>query len=491
MSEDRSVREDHFDVIVLGGGSSAEALCEGLAGSGKTVAVVESNRVGGDCPFVACMPSKALLRSAAIRRLLEEAEGLGATAGRKGAAGKPPGQLRDAYRGAVMRRDVIADGGDDEEHVSQLVSAGVTVVRGRGVIAGGEPLTVVVEQPGMTRRLFCADLVIATGSRAASAPVEGLDEAPTWTSEEALTAGELPLHLAVLGGGAVGCELAQAFAGFGVTVTLVETAPKLMAGEDPIVSAALAAHLRRAGVDVRTSTEVVRVSTAEGRARLCLKEGGVVTVERIIVAAGRRPSIDGIGLEALGIAPGPSGEVEVDEHCMVRGVPHVWACGDVTAIVPFTHGAKYQAGVVAANLCGRRRQADYRAIPRVAYTDPPLAAVGLTEDAARAAGRDVLTATMPMKETARAAADWTILDDDGSTISGAADGCLVLVADRERGVLVGASAVGPAADEWISELSLAVLAEVPLGRLRDLVHPFPTYSEAVDPPLSELLAALG
>jgi pyruvate/2-oxoglutarate dehydrogenase complex dihydrolipoamide dehydrogenase (E3) component len=485
------MRQDHFDVVVIGGGSAAEALCDGLAGSGKGVVVVESDRVGGDCPFVACMPSKALLRSAAVRRLMQEVGRFGA-GGTEPVEGSAPGLAKDAYRAAVRRRDVIADGGDDEEHLSQLVSGGVTVLRGRGVIAGAEPLTVVVEQQGETRHLFGTDLVIATGSGAAWPRIEGLHAAPTWTSEEALTACELPPRLAVLGGGAVGCELAQAFAGFGSTVTLIETASKLMAAEEPIASTALAAHLRRAGVDVRTSTEVVRVATAEDGVSLWFEGTGAITVDRIVVATGRRPSSDGLGLEVLGVAPGPSGEVEVDERCMVQAAAHVWACGDVTAIVPFTHGAKYQAGVVADNLRGRRREADYRAIPRVAYTDPPLAACGLTEKAARAAGRDVLTATMPIKQTARAVVDWTVLGDDGSgTIGDPADGCLVLVADRDREVLVGASAVGPAADEWISELSLAVLAEVPLARLRDLVHPFPTYCEAVDPPLGELLAALG
>jgi pyruvate/2-oxoglutarate dehydrogenase complex dihydrolipoamide dehydrogenase (E3) component len=478
--------EERFDVVVLGGGSAAESLCEALAGDGKRLAVIEADRVGGDCPFVACMPSKALLRSAAIRRLLQDAGPLGASGPPRTGRGRP-GLDRDAYRQAVERRDVVAEERHDTAHYSELESSGVTVLRGNGRLAGRDPMTVDVDQGGRTRRLVATDVVIATGSQALLPPIDGLDRVPTWTSDQALTARELPSRLAVLGGGAVGCELAQAFAGFGASVVLLETAPELMAGEEPRVSEALTRQLRRTGVEVRTSTEVMRAEIAPGGATLCFKAGGSTTVERVIVAAGRRPSSDGIGLEALGVGTGEDGAIKVDSRCMVEGVPHLWACGDVTAVAPFTHGAKYQARVVATNLQGHRREADYRAIPRVVYTDPPLAAVGLTEAAATSSGLEVITATMPIGETARAVADWTLLNGEESP-GAAAEGCLVLVADREREVLIGASAVGPAADEWISEVSLAILAEVSLSRLRDLVHPFPTYSEALDSPLSELLA---
>ncbi len=275
-----------------------------------------------------------------------------------------------------------------------------------------------------------ADVVIATGSKAAAPPIDGLQAVPTWTSDEALTAEDLPARLAVLGGGAVGCELAEAFAGFGASVVLVESGPAADAGRGT-------EHQRRhspassvhAGVDVRTSTRVTGASGDGGAATLHLQTGGPITVDRVIVAAGRRPASDGIGLEALGIAAGEDGAVEVDERCMVRGATHVWACGDVTAVVPYTHGAKYQARIVAANLLGERRDADYRAIPRVVYTDPPLAAVGLTEEGARSQGRKVAVASIPMAETARAITDWTMLDTVGS--GRAAEGCLVLVADRE------------------------------------------------------------
>jgi pyruvate/2-oxoglutarate dehydrogenase complex dihydrolipoamide dehydrogenase (E3) component len=283
----------------------------------------------------------------------------------------------------------------------------------------------------------------------------------------------------ILGAGAVGCELAQAYAGFGVAVTIIEPGEHVAGGEDAVVAAELAAVLQAAGVSVRTGTGVARVSPGPGGGvRAVLDDGSAVAADRLILAAGREPATAGLGLDAIGVTPLESGALSVDEHCRVTGQDHVWAAGDVTGLAPFTHGANYQARVVTGNLLGGHAAADYRAIPRVIYTEPPLAAVGLTTEQARAAGLAVETAEMDLSELARVATD------------GTAAGRLVLVADRGRGVLVGASAVGPGADDWITEAGVAIRGEVPLAVLADVVHPFPTFAQAYEVPLRELTERL-
>lgn len=448
---------DTFDVVVLGGGSAGESIAAVVAKGGRSVALVEAKRVGGECPFVACMPSKAMLRSAQVRHLAGIARQLGATAD-----DLPLGDDAAAYREAVARRDGIAEGRDDSSHARELEAAGVTLIRGWGRIVLPGVLGVEGRELGWT------DLVISTGSVARRPPIDGLDTVPTWTSDEALSTDERPASLLILGGGAVGCELAQVYARFGCAVTVLQADPRLLPEEEPAIAAMLADVLRGSGVEVRLSAKVTAAHTApDGGARLTLEDGATLAARRVIVATGRAPRTTDLGLEALGLTPGEQG-VETDEHCRVRGQQHVWAAGDVTGVAPFTHTANYQGRVVAANLLGRKTQADYRAIPRAVYTTPAVAAVGLTEAQAREQGYDVATATVDLRETARSATE------------GNAVGRLMLVAEKRRNMLVGASIIGPHAAEWINEATLAIRAGVPLDLLTDVVHPFPTFSEAYE-----------
>ena len=457
-----------YDIVVLGGGSGGEWIWQEVPD--RSIAVVEAGRVGGECPFVACVPSKAMLRAAHVRRL-------GERAGHLGAAGGPPdlGDVGAAFSAATGRRDEVSEGRDDTANVEELERSGATLYRGRGRITG--PGRMVVDGADGEITIGWRELVVATGSRPVRPPIDGLDRVPTWTSDEALSSPERPGRLAVLGGGPVGCELAQIYAGFGVAVTLIESSDRLVDKEEPFVSDILASALAADGVDVRTGSRLESCRPTAGGAELCLSDGAPVVVDRVLVATGRQPNVEDIGLDTIGVVPGTGG-IEVDASCRVVGAEHVWAAGDVTGVAPYTHTANYQSRIVAAGLRGEKRVADYRAIPRAVYTSPTVAAVGLTEADARDQGRAVVAEEMALDQTARAATD------------GTGRGRLLLLADRDRHVLIGASAVGPGADEWIGEATLAIRAEVPVSVLADVVHPFPTHAEAYEPPLRRLAAAL-
>lgn len=456
---------EFFDVVVLGAGSAGESIAAALARAGRSTALVEARRVGGECPYVACMPSKSLLRSAEARTLSRALAALG------GAASAPLLDGDDvAFRAAIQRRDAIAEGRDDGTAAARMQSAGVVLVRGWGRVAG--PGTVEVGR----RELGWTDLVIGTGSAPLTPPVEGLNLVPTWTSAEALSAQQRPASLLVMGGGAVGCELAQAHARFGVQVTLVESGPQLLGAEERSIAEALATRLRDDGIDIRLGVEVLRAElTGEGLARAHLSDGAYVEAARVLVAVGRRPSTEGIGIELLGIQPGDKGQLQVDGHCRIQGQQHVWAAGDVTGIAPYTHTANYQARLVVDNLLGGNHTADYRAIPRVVYVEPTVASVGMDAETAKRIGVDAVTAVMDPGKVARTATE------------GNKGGRLVLTADRNRSVLIGAAAIGPRSDEWLSEATLAIRAEVPLALLSDVVHAFPTFGESYEPPLRELV----
>lgn len=457
-----------FDVVILGAGSAGESIANALAAKGKSVALVEMLRVGGECPYVACMPSKSLLRSAEIRSVIAAARRLGGTAVAL--------ELDDddlAFQAAVARRDDIAEHLDDTAAAESAAANGVAVVRGRGRVTRAG--TVDVEG----RELAWDDLVVATGSQPIRPPIQGLDQVPSWTSDEALSAQDRPASLLVMGGGAVGCELAQVHVRFGVRVTLVHTGEHLLGKEDSSIADGLATALRQDGVDVRLGSEVRRAEvTDDGLAKLHLSDGTTVDATRVLVAVGRQPTTHGLGLEVLGIELGDRGGLRIDADCRVTGQQHVWAAGDVTGIAPYTHTANYQARIVADNILGHARTADYRAIPRAVYTDPAVASVGMDAATARAKGVDAISAAFDLAEVARSATE------------GSLGGRLVLTGDRTRGVLIGAAAIGPHADEWLSEATVAIRAEVPIDILTDVVHAFPTFGEAYEPPLRELAALL-
>ena len=464
----QALRMETFDVVVLGAGSAGENIASNLVAAGRTVALVEAGLVGGECPFLACMPSKAVLRSAEARVEAGRLTELGAATVDAVLDSDDLG-----FRAAVRRRDEIVQGRDDSASAEELRSAGVELVRGRGTVV--RPGVVAVEG----RELAWTDLVLSTGSSPVVPPLPGLEGVPTWTSDQALSAQDRPVSLLVLGGGAVGCEQAQSFARFGTAVVLVEAGEQLLGPEEPSVSALLAEALRADGVDVRLGVAVSAFSEQDGHAVAHLDDGSTAVVARVLVATGRTPSTTGIGLEVLEVEPGEQGELRTGPDCRVEGQRHVWAAGDVTGIAPYTHTANYQARIVVGNLLGSAATADYRAVPRAVYTSPAVASVGLHEAQAREQGVDAATATMDLGEVARAATE------------GAGGGRLVLTADRARGVLIGASAIGPRADEWLNEATLAIRAEVPLRVLADVVHAFPTFGEAYEPPVRALLEACG
>jgi dihydrolipoamide dehydrogenase len=459
---------DQFDVVVLGGGSAGVGIATNVAPKGKSVAVIEERLVGGECPYFACMPSKAMLYAAEVRRLVS-------TAHQVGAVSHPLAldEGRKAYAAAAAWRDQVTDHQNDSSAAVALEKSGARLIRGKGRITG--PGVVVVNGQEIGWR----DLVIATGSGFSRPPLDGLDSVPTWTSEDVYTSAELPDSAIILGGGPVGCEVAQVLARFGTRVFLVELGPRLLASEEPTVSGVLADVLREDGIEVRVEQRAVGAEASSGGVRLALEDGITLTAERLILVTGKTPRLEGLGLEALGIEVEPGAFLPVDERCRVRGQEHVWAAGDITGVAPFTHTANYQARVGTANLLGGDVKADYRAIPRGVYTDPPVASVGLTLEQVRQEGNDAISASMEIRRTARAAAT-------GLTI-----GRLTLVADRSRRVLLGAAAIGPRADEWIGEAALAIRAQVSLEVLTDLVHPFPTFSEIYEPPLRELASQLG
>lgn len=456
-----------FDVIVIGAGAG-KSVAEAVVDGGRSAAVVERHRVGGECPYVACMPSKAMLRSATVRSLVGRAHELGATS--------EPLALDDpdaAWHAAVARRDEIAEHRDDRVQAERLREHGVELLRGDARIVG--PTSVEVDG---TAYEF-GELVVATGSAPVVPDIDGLAEAATWTSDEALSATERPKSLAILGGGPVGCELAQVFARFGCAVTVVEAADQLLPHEEPDLSRRLAAALSREGIVVRTATEVTAIEARADAWVVRAAADEVAVVERTVVAVGREPRTAGLGLARLGVELTAAGALPIDDRGRVEGVEHVWAIGDVAGKLPFTHTGNYEARVVAANLLGGDATLDLRAIPRAVYVDPPFAAAGVTLAGARGSGIRAGCATMAVDETAR------------STTEGSTTGALVLVADLDRGVLVGASGYGPGADEWIGEAVLAIRAEIPLGLLCDTVHAFPTFGELYEPPLRELHAAAG
>ncbi|MDQ4124504.1 MAG: NAD(P)/FAD-dependent oxidoreductase [Actinomycetota bacterium] len=435
---------EHFDAVVIGAGPAGEAAVSRLKDHGLKIALTERELVGGECAYWACIPSKTLLRPVEARAEARRAAGLDEPA-------------RD-WRAAAEYRDYMIRELDDSKEVDGYRRDGVTVIKGDARIAGRGR----VEVEG--RALAADHLLIATGSETNIPPIDGLEEAGYWTNREATTVKDLPKSVLIVGGGPVGVELSQFFCRFGVETTLVQSAERLVDREDPAVSDLAVATLREDGVDVRLGARAQRVRLRDGRRVVTLEGGDELSAQEVVIAPGRKPRVEGLGLEEVGIEPSSEG-IPIDDQC--RAADGVWAIGDVTGIMPFTHVGKYQARIATNAIAGRSGRADYRAIPRVVFSDPEIAAVGLTERQAREKGIDVATSRIALPEAIARP----------HTYETEPRGDLGLVADRRRQVLVGAWAVAPLAGEWIHQAALAIKTATPLEVLRDTVAQFPTFTE--------------
>jgi pyruvate/2-oxoglutarate dehydrogenase complex dihydrolipoamide dehydrogenase (E3) component len=451
-----------FDIVCLGGGVAAEALTGGLRGSGLSLAVVERELVGGECPYWGCMPSKTLLRSAETL----------AEAGRARTLAASRVDWTVDFSAIMKRARWMARELDDTKPAAALEAAGATLVRGDGLLTDFGTVTVGSEQLVARRAV-----VIANGCTASIPAIPGLDTIDFWTNRQATLPSELPGSLAILGGGAIGLELAQAFARFGSAVTVIEAAPAFLGLEEPEAGAALRFHLEADGITIRVGDPCVRVepkskgSARQPAAALHLKSGATVTADRVLVATGRRPNVE--AWRAAGLEQAERGWLKVDPATL-EARPGVFGAGDVTGLANFTHTARYHGQVIARRLRGADARADHTAIPRVTFTDPEVASVGLSEASARARGVDVVVSHADPESTAR------------GYIHDFHHGVIKLVADRARGVLVGATLVTPRAGEVIGELVLAIKLGIPLSTLADVIHPFPAFNRALGASLEEL-----
>jgi dihydrolipoamide dehydrogenase len=436
--------DERFDAVVIGAGPGGEVAVSRLAAAGLRVALAERELIGGECAYWGCIPSKTLLRPAEVR----------VQATRTAGTGEPPQRWPEiaAYRDFMIRHL------DDARQVEGYRSDGVAVHKAPARIAGPGR----VEVGGAVLRT--ERIVVATGSEAALPPIEGLRRGEVWTNREATTFERVPEDVVVLGGGPTGLELGQMLRRYGARVTVVEAGERLLAREDPAVGELIGRALAEEGIDVRVGARAARVEAEGARRVVRLDDGERLGAEQLLVTTGRRPRLEGLGLESVGVEAGRAG-VGVDERC--RAGEGVWAVGDVTGVAAFTHVAKYQARVACEDILGRPARADYRAIPRVVFTDPEIAAVGLGESVARSRGIEVAVVRIDLPELL--ARPWTYERDPR--------GELTLVADRARGVLVGAWAVAPLASEWIHHAVLAIRAEIPLATLLDTPAQFPTYAE--------------
>jgi pyruvate/2-oxoglutarate dehydrogenase complex dihydrolipoamide dehydrogenase (E3) component len=421
-----------------------------LLGAGLDVLGVEAALVGGECAYWACIPSKVMIRAA---RAVQEARRVDGMAGQA--------EVEPDWGPVAERVRVEATGGwDDSIATQRFESRGGRLVHGHGMLTG--PHMVAVGDERFTAR---RGIVIATGSQPAIPPIPGLDEVDHWTTHDVIQASKLPYSLLVLGGGAVGCELGQTLARFGVKVTIVEAGDRLLPAEEPEASAAVEAAFEAERIKVQTGAAVQRVSSRNGAIVLALADGSEIKGQHLLVATGRKVDLSGLGLEAAGL-DGTAPFIPVDEQ--MRAADGIWAMGDVTGKAMFTHMAVHQSAIVAADILGEDHPpARYDAVPRVTFTDPQVGAVGLIEAEALAAGLDVVVAVKQLGATFRG---W---------IDAAGPGVIKLIADRATGVLVGATAVGPVGGEMLGFLSLAVHARVPMAELRSMIYAYPTFYGAI------------
>jgi len=447
-----------FDILCLGGGVAGEAIAGGLRDSGLTLAVVERELVGGECPYWGCVPSKTLLRSSETLAEADRARSLAASRV-EWTVDFPKVSKRVLW----MARDL-----DDTRPAAAIEATGAKLFRGEGTLT--DPRTIAVHGERLVARRA---LVIANGSTAVIPNIPGLNTVEFWTNRQAAIPRELPARLAILGGGAIGIELGQAFARLGSKVTVIEAGPSFLHLEEPEAGAALRPHLEADGITLTIGDPCVAVEKQSGGTGVVvrLKSGAVVSADRLLVATGRRPNAE--AWREAGIARTERGWLKVDPETL-EAQPGVFGAGDVTGLGGFTHLAYYHGQVIARRLRGIDARADHTAVPRVTFTDPEIASVGLTEAAARARGLDVIVAAADPAETAR------------GYIHDFKQGALKLVGDRERGVLIGATLVTPRAGEIVGELVLAIKLGTPLTTLADVVHPFPAFNRVLGQSLEDL-----
>lgn len=459
-------RSAEYDLIVLGGGAVGENIADRAVQGGLTAVIVESELVGGECSYWACMPSKALLRSSQALRAARQVPG---------AAQAITGELDvDAV---LARRDSFASNWSDTGQVRWLDSAGISLVRGHGRLSGKKEVTVTAKDGSTTVLTARHAVSIATGSDAFLPDIDGLVEAQPWTSREATSIKTVPESLAIIGGGVVAAEMATVFASFGTAVTLISRSG-LLSGMEPFAGDLVANSLREQGVMILTDTKTTRVQRNENGVLLETGDGTTITSQEVLVATGRVPRTTDIGLDSVGLTPGTW--IETDDTLQVPGFDWLYAAGDVTNRALLTHQGKYQAraagDVIAARAVGAEvsdapwgthvATADHQAVPQVTFTDPEVASVGLTADAARKAGYRIRVVDYQLGYVAGAS-----VRADGYT------GTARMIVDEERKVVLGMTFAGPDVSELLQAATVAVVAEVPLDRLWHAVPAYPTVSE--------------
>ncbi len=451
---------EHADVVVVGMGPGSEHVANELAQAGLDVVGVDAELVGGECPYWGCIPSKMMVRAAG---LLADGRRI---PGMAGSASVTADWLPVDRR----IRDEATDNWDDSAAVRRFEENGGRFVRGWGSLDG--PGRVVVDGRDFEARRA---VVVGVGTRASVPPAPGLAGTPYWTNREAIETEAVPGSIAIIGGGSIGVELAQVFARFGSRVTVIEAGPSLIGMEEPESAAVLAHVFENEKIDVRTGVTIDSVSHEDGRFTIASDGCGSVEAERLLVATGRAPDLVRLGVATVGL-DNSARSLPVDDHLRVAGVDRTWAVGDVTGKGAFTHVSMYQAEIVIDDVLDRTVvPADYRAVPRVTFTDPEIGSVGLTEEDARQRGLAVRVGTSQIPESARG---W--IHKVGN------EGFIKLVADSDRGVLVGATSAGPCGGEVLGLLVLAVHAEVPIDRLRHMIYAYPTFHRAVEVAVKEL-----
>jgi pyruvate/2-oxoglutarate dehydrogenase complex dihydrolipoamide dehydrogenase (E3) component len=449
---------NEHDLIVIGLGVGGEEVAGSTAQAGMDVLGIERKLVGGECPYWGCIPSKIMVRAG---NSLAEASRVLRLAGQA--------RVSPSWDPVAARVRDATDNWDDQVAVDRFRSKGGTFLRGQARITGPREVEV-----GGERYRARRGLVIATGGEPAAPPIEGLAEAGYWTNREAIEAEELPASIVVLGAGPIGLELAQTFRRFGTEVAVVEVADRAMPLEEPENSAAIGEVLREEGIALHTGVGARAVHRGDGKVTVELADGRRLDTEQVLVATGRRLQLGSLGVDAAGL-PADARSVAVDEH--LRAADGIWSVGDVTGHGAYTHLAVYQGRIAAADILGREHApADYTALPRVTFTDPEIGGVGMTEAQAREAGLAVRTGVAATSSSARGFIHGP----------GAEHGVAKLVADADRGVLVGGSVMGPTAGEVIGLLVLAVARQAPVPTLRELIYPYPTFVRGLEDALRQL-----